>query len=388
MTMNILDSLTNSFGKNLASQASKFLGESESDTLGTVNALLPALLGSMAGKAATPGGAADLLGLVNGASVDTRMLGNLQGLFAGGDRTNALISTGRTLASSLLGGDKMNALAATLSSKSGIKPSSLLSLLAMVVPLVLAFFKRHVADNRLDASGLVNLLHGQKGFLEKLSLDPGIAKALGFGSLASVFGSLGSGAADMARQAAGAASQAAYVAGDTARHTAGAAAGAAVATAGAAKSGFPRWWPWLSGLIFISLLWLLFRSADEPAAPVPAPVPNASAPATPAVVGGLPAKVYFDTGSAAIGGDGASSISRAATEAKAANAKVEITGYTDKTGDPAVNEELAKNRAKAVRDALVAAGVAEASVTMKPPAFVTGAGNDAEARRVEITKGI
>jgi outer membrane protein OmpA-like peptidoglycan-associated protein len=67
---------------------------------------------------------------------------------------------------------------------------------------------------------------------------------------------------------------------------------------------------------------------------------------------------------------------------------VALTGYTDKTGDVAKNEELAKSRASAVRDALKAAGVAEASVEMKPPMFVeVGAGgSDAEARRVEINK--
>ena len=65
-----------------------------------------------------------------------------------------------------------------------------------------------------------------------------------------------------------------------------------------------------------------------------------------------------------------------------------LTGYTDKTGDVAKNEELAKSRATAVRDALKAAGVAEASIEMKAPMFVeVGAGgSDAEARRVEISK--
>jgi len=54
----------------------------------------------------------------------------------------------------------------------------------------------------------------------------------------------------------------------------------------------------------------------------------------------------------------------------------------------AKNEELAKSRALAVRDALKAAGVPEASMEMRPPMFVeTGAGGgDAEARRVEITR--
>ena len=67
--------------------------------------------------------------------------------------------------------------------------------------------------------------------------------------------------------------------------------------------------------------------------------------------------------------------------------KVELTGYTDRTGDLAINEALAKRRAQSVRDALVAAGVPEADIVLKPPLFVEAghAGADAEARRVEIS---
>jgi outer membrane protein OmpA-like peptidoglycan-associated protein len=102
----------------------------------------------------------------------------------------------------------------------------------------------------------------------------------------------------------------------------------------------------------------------------------------------LPAKVYFDVGSPAVGADSTKTINAAADLIKKDNLKVTLTGYTDKTGDVAKNEELAKNRAAAVRDALKAAGVPETSVDMKPPMFVeTGAGgSDAEARRVEISK--
>ena len=55
------------------------------------------------------------------------------------------------------------------------------------------------------------------------------------------------------------------------------------------------------------------------------------------------------------------------------------------------NLELAKNRAKAVQDALVVEGVVVETITMKPPMFhtiigTTGTGTAAEARRVEINK--
>jgi outer membrane protein OmpA-like peptidoglycan-associated protein len=112
-----------------------------------------------------------------------------------------------------------------------------------------------------------------------------------------------------------------------------------------------------------------------------------AAPAAPVAMS-LPAKVYFDVGAAALGADGGSKIAAVADLAKKDGVKLSVTGYTDKTGDVAKNEELAKSRAMAVRDALKAAGVAETNIEMKPPMFVEvgAAGGDAEARRVEISK--
>ena len=65
--------------------------------------------------------------------------------------------------------------------------------------------------------------------------------------------------------------------------------------------------------------------------------------------------------------------------------KAVISGYTDASGDPAKNEELAKQRAFAVRDALKSLGVAEDKVELKKPEQLTGSGDAAEARRVEVT---
>ena len=62
-----------------------------------------------------------------------------------------------------------------------------------------------------------------------------------------------------------------------------------------------------------------------------------------------------------------------------------ISGYHDPTGDQAANEELAKNRAGSVRDALVAAGVEESRINMEKPVVTTGEGTLEDARRVEVT---
>ena len=67
---------------------------------------------------------------------------------------------------------------------------------------------------------------------------------------------------------------------------------------------------------------------------------------------------------------------------------IEITGYVDARGSAAKNRSLAEQRAKAVRDALVAAGVSTDSLLLKPPANVVGKVDAAQARRVEIAFAI
>ena len=102
----------------------------------------------------------------------------------------------------------------------------------------------------------------------------------------------------------------------------------------------------------------------------------------------LSAKLYFAAGKKELPGDAKQSLDAALAFLKGkSSAKVDITGYTDKTGDRVANLELAKERAMAVRAALEAAGVSRDQIIMKPPAEVTGVGDNKEARRVEINAG-
>jgi outer membrane protein OmpA-like peptidoglycan-associated protein len=375
MNANLLSLAQSALGGDFSKLAGQFLGESQGATQSALSSLLPAVLGSIAQKGATPQGASGLMSLINGANLDTSSLGNIAGLFDGGSSgMNALLKMGTSSLVPALLGDKSGAVVNALSSASGIKSSSATSMLAMVVPLVLMFLKKFIGDKNLDASSLSSLLSAQGPNLQG-ALDGRLTSALGFASPAAFLGGLGGQAADTAKRAGAA------VAG-----------GAAVATT-AAKSGLMRWLPWLIGAAVLLFLWNLFsgKSTPPPApAPVvstPAPMPAPVAPAAPVGMS-LPAKVYFDVGAAALGADSSSKIAAVADLAKKDSLKLSVTGYTDKTGDVAKNEELAKSRAMAVRDALKAAGVAEANIETKPPMFVEvgAAGGDAEARRVEISK--
>ncbi|MCL4697873.1 MAG: OmpA family protein, partial [Burkholderiaceae bacterium] len=65
--------------------------------------------------------------------------------------------------------------------------------------------------------------------------------------------------------------------------------------------------------------------------------------------------------------------------------KAVISGFADASGNAEQNAELAKQRAFAVRDALKGLGVTEDKVELKKPETVTGTGDAAQARRVEVT---
>jgi len=97
-------------------------------------------------------------------------------------------------------------------------------------------------------------------------------------------------------------------------------------------------------------------------------------------------KFYFATGKADLA-SGADAALADVAKGVAAGKRAVVSGYTDATGDAAKNEELAKARAQAVSQALTAAGVPADKIDMKKPESVTGSGNDAEARRVEVTLG-
>ncbi|MBM4262919.1 MAG: DUF937 domain-containing protein [Deltaproteobacteria bacterium] len=174
------------------------------------------------------------------------------------------------------------------------------------------------------------------------------------------------------------------------RGTAAAGAAAVGETASAGGAGFMKWLPWLIGAAI--LLWLMSMCGKKqetvkapPPAPVPAPAPApAPEPAAPAVPPA--AKIYFEVGKAALPKDSGDTLKAIVTFLGAnAASKAVISGFHDPAGNKAQNEELAKNRAKAVRDSLKAAGVAEDRIVMQKPAETTGTGDAAEARRVEVS---
>ena len=139
-------------------------------------------------------------------------------------------------------------------------------------------------------------------------------------------------------------------------------------------------------LMIVPLLgaWGIGKTAAAPA-PAAKPAAVAAAPAGAVVVIDV-VKIYFDSGKAELPADAAKSLEPAVAKAKAnPAAKVTISGYHDASGSLETNQELAKQRALAVRDAIKAAGgIGDDRFDMKKPELTQGTGSDAEARRVEV----
>jgi len=112
--------------------------------------------------------------------------------------------------------------------------------------------------------------------------------------------------------------------------------------------------------------------------------PEASPPTRPP---GATLVVNFATGKATLDAEAMRLVKGFAPAMKAGTNPIDVTGFSDRTGDRAANVDLAKRRAMAVRDALVAEGIPADRVRLAPPRDVTGAGSDSEARRVEIAVG-
>ncbi len=128
------------------------------------------------------------------------------------------------------------------------------------------------------------------------------------------------------------------------------------------------------------------RGLHGSAAPVETAAKAAASTAVMARIAGEPeGRIYFEVGSDALPA-GASDVLVGVADAARAQAGrvVLISGFHDASGDAAINAELAKKRALAVRHALEANGVAPDRLVMDKPAVTTGGTDARAARRVEM----
>ncbi|MCS3529496.1 OmpA family protein [Chryseobacterium sp. JUb7] len=163
MSLNVIDLIKGQLGPALVSQAASQFGESESGISKAISGLLPAVVGGLANNSNNPG----VLDAITNAS-SSGILGNL----LGGSSDNSIIST---LLSSIFG-DKLSGLVNSIASFAGISNNSSSSLLNLVTGATVGSIGKYAADNNLDKSGISSLLSDQKGIVSTL-LPAGLSLA-------------------------------------------------------------------------------------------------------------------------------------------------------------------------------------------------------------------
>lgn len=127
---------------------------------------------------------------------------------------------------------------------------------------------------------------------------------------------------------------------------------------------------------------------DLPTAPATAlTIPEGEGLVADTVDGAPKLTVYFDTGKATVSNQLASESAALKAHLDAnPEARLSVSGYVDPRGGAAMNAELAKNRAQAVKAALAAAGIADDRIDLDKPAdIVAGSQSLTNDRKVEVT---
>lgn len=106
--------------------------------------------------------------------------------------------------------------------------------------------------------------------------------------------------------------------------------------------------------VLIAAVSLLGACSDPAVTPAPTPPP----PQAP-----VSYMTFFDLGSTKLSDQSMQTIAQAAQVYKTkVSARIQVTGYADTVGSPAMNVQLSQRRATVVKDALVKAGVPAAAI--------------------------
>ena len=382
MSANLFELVQGSLGSTLVREASRYIGESENTTKAAVGAALPGILAGIMQQGSTSSGAAELFRSLTGSQIDPALTSKLGGMLASGDKS--VLALGSTLLGSLFG-DRTGAMTSAISSMSGMKASSVSTLLALAAPAVFSYLKGYLAQNKLDVGGLVSLLAGQCEHIRS-GLDNRLTRALGFTGSGAFLSSMASG---FSRQAAGAAERkagAAQNAGSGVARAGEAAYGAASDAAGRGPTAVPVFRsPWFWGLLaaLALLAWVLFqgwsmgpriatKSLDLPDGGKIQVSAGGFVDSLNAFLSGTAAgapmtftfdDLHFETGSATLSKASDTQLGQLAAVLKAyPKATMSVRGHTDNAGDPAANKKLSADRAATVRQALVERGVPAAQI--------------------------
>ena len=174
MATNLVSTITQVLSSNFVSRVASSLGLDGAQVEKALQAGTPALLAALTSLVSKPAGAAVLNGAV--AQQQPGVLTSLANMI-GGSGQKALIDTGASTLTSLLGGTTMSALTNAVGQYAGIGEAGSKSIMGVLGPVVMGVLGQQQRASGLDATGLANLLASQKDNIAR-ALPAGFANYL------------------------------------------------------------------------------------------------------------------------------------------------------------------------------------------------------------------
>jgi outer membrane protein OmpA-like peptidoglycan-associated protein len=370
---NVVTSIKGYLTPDVVRSASSLVGEPESSTIHAMNRAVPGLLGGLLNFSSTNEGANSLAGMIRDGGFGS-VLGNPASLFAGGGLTSDMTSTGQSLVGKIFG-NRASSVSNAIASSSGVRASSAGTLMSLLAPLTLGVIGKLAGSQGLNASGITNLLRGQKKEIAEAT-SPEVAHILGFG---------------------------------------GGPVTAPAPTALYEERAIPRQRNWLPLLLValaaLGLLGYLLSRPRTPVVQAPGPPAVAETPHFPAPEGTVSSNLAqylgsaqatprtfvfdnlnFETDSTQLTPGSGQTVNNLASILKTyPNAQIQLAGHTDNTGNPQTNQQLSLDRANAVKAMLVNSGISADRVSTvgygqdRPIAANDSEEGRARNRRTELT---
>ena len=198
MSFNLVSLVMQHLGPEMIAKIAKALGLESHLASRAIGALVPGMLGSIAAKAATPGGAAHLAGVLD--SVDPSALAGLAGNLGGGGQAT-MIGKGNALVGLALGDSSTDTLSHAFGRFAGLDGLAGNAVTGLVGTSVLGALAATKRSQGLDAGGLASMLSGQSA-----NISAALPQGFGQVGLPSVRPAEGLSSLPIARVASGAAS--------------------------------------------------------------------------------------------------------------------------------------------------------------------------------------
>jgi hypothetical protein len=180
MPTDIIGLARNVISPDAIGKLSRTLGESPTAVQRALEAGVPAILAGLAWQANHGAGRA-MLSIFNSGDVDRSMLQNFNALLASAGAAG-LMTLGQRMVEKVLG-DKAQAVADAISSHSGVRPSSAVSLLELSAPLAFGAISYAAGSGGITLSSLMKTLESEREAVARL-LPAGLGGILGGAALA------------------------------------------------------------------------------------------------------------------------------------------------------------------------------------------------------------